>query len=80
MPDHHPLTSLPHSDIIDRSDTESLASDLSDDSGVSNDSTVSSSASTSANYRALDAYAADPSFKVRSFVMRKWDGGRRGKV
>ncbi|XP_042877897.1 flocculation protein FLO11-like [Penaeus japonicus] len=61
-----------HSDIIDRSDTESLASDLSDDSGVSNDSTVSSSASTSANYRALDAYAADPSFKwIDPSVMAK---------
>lgn len=61
-----------HSDIIDRSDTESLASDLSDDSGVSNDSTVSSSASTSATYRALDAYAADPSFKwIDPSVMAK---------
>ncbi|KAK8735415.1 hypothetical protein OTU49_005377 [Cherax quadricarinatus] len=55
----------------DRSDTESLASDTSEDSGVSNDSHISSVSSMS-TYRALDAYASDPSFKwIDPTVMAK---------
>nr|XP_045586528.1 uncharacterized protein LOC123748382 [Procambarus clarkii] len=57
----------------DRSDTESLASDISEDSGVSNDSNISSASSVSTStYRALDAYASDPSFKwIDPTVMAK---------
>lgn len=49
---------------MDRSDTESLASDISEDSGVSNDSNTSMASSGSiSTYRAFDAYTSDPSFK-----------------
>ncbi|XP_068239006.1 uncharacterized protein [Palaemon carinicauda] len=61
-----------HRDMTDRSDTESLASDISEDSGVSNDSLASTSSSSPFSYRALDAYASDPSFKwIDPSVMAK---------
>ncbi|XP_064115399.1 uncharacterized protein LOC135221641 [Macrobrachium nipponense] len=74
--DAHRLThfhrSHHHREMADKSDTESLASDISEDSGVSNDSLASTSSSTPLSYRAFDAYASDPSFKwIDPSVMAK---------
>ncbi|XP_042239070.1 serine/threonine-protein kinase pakF-like isoform X2 [Homarus americanus] len=69
----HNKSQHPSEMTTDRSDTESLASDISEDSGLSNDSHNSSASSVSTStYRALDAYASDPSFKwIDPAVMAK---------